>query len=130
MKYIMDDEEAKKLIKKLLGDTLARKLEWTKEPLEKNVEVLKEHEVPLTTAHADCHYKTVIHDAAEAHFQLQGGLYYVWVSDGEDLAIARGNFFLSPVIVDDLFKLGTLLVKGNASTCSIHENVLAYLEDK
>ena len=64
MKYRMEMDEAKRLIKKITEDTKAGKLEWERAELSKNIEIKEEFQIPLTAVKADYHFQAVLKDTA------------------------------------------------------------------
>ena len=105
MKYRMEMDEAKALIKKIIADTKSGKLEWERAELSQNIEVKEEYQIPLTAVKKDYHFQAVLKDTAVAHLQMQGELYYFWVESEGEIAQLFGELYRSPEMTDLMIQL-------------------------
>ena len=127
--YRMNDSEAKTLIKKLTDDTLNGTLKWEEVEIDSNIHIKPEFEIPLTTAKANYHYTVNFYETASAHMQFYGGLYYVWFTDGDEIAKFSDELFRGPQLIDMLITLGTTIhdqVEGIAPS-NLKKYIEAYL---
>jgi len=128
MKYKMDVEQAKRLIKKITADTKSGVLEWEKAELSKNIEVKEEFQVPLTAAKEDYHFQAVLKDTAVAHLQMQGEQYYFWVESEGDIAQLEGSLYRSPELSSNMIDLAFAI--HEKTKFKLKNLIEDYLEDK
>ena len=128
IRTVLNGDIAKPLLKKLIDDTYNKKIHWDRAEIDNGVDIPESMQIPLTTAHADYHFKSRISDDVMAHFQHLKSLYFVWFENkDEGFAYFEGGLYDVPHFVDGIVDLSKAIYKVTHDDQAIVEELNAYI---